>query len=237
MQLLFFFTKWVPAAILDSENRLESHFSPFQNNTQILFFFKFFFSNWLLVAILDDQIHFRHFRSIHNFFFKWPPAAILEVRIAPKTIGFFHYVLSMGYAIYEVDRWIYHTVRDATSFLSIFIHFCFSDNVFCNLGPQWLWRIWIWLVYLWQSVMVCTSVGVRRQNQEHNTPEMFKFREYNYLDKLKIYLTKIQFILENHTMKIYLDTQEPHHIWCSRVKFILEYDNLPWYLRTIFSEC
>ena len=42
----------------------------------------------------------RHFRSIRNFFFefvfsKWPPAAILEVRFAPKTIDFFHYVLSM----------------------------------------------------------------------------------------------------------------------------------------------
>ena len=35
-----------------------------------------------------------HFRSIHNFFFKM--AAILEVRFAPKTIGFFHYVLSMA---------------------------------------------------------------------------------------------------------------------------------------------
>ena len=41
--------------------------------------------------------------------------------MAPKTIGFFHYVLSNGYAKYEVDRWIYDTVRDATSFLSIFI--------------------------------------------------------------------------------------------------------------------
>ena len=26
----------------------------------------------------------------------WPPTAILEVRFAPKTIGFFHYVLSMA---------------------------------------------------------------------------------------------------------------------------------------------
>ena len=39
--------------------------------------------------------------SIRNFIFliffsKWPPAAILEVQFAPKTIGFFHYVLSMA---------------------------------------------------------------------------------------------------------------------------------------------
>ena len=30
------------------------------------------------------------------FFSKLPPAAILELRFAPKTIGFFHYVLSMA---------------------------------------------------------------------------------------------------------------------------------------------
>ena len=60
----------------------------------------FFFTKWLPTAILDDRkITFecisRHFRSIRNFFFeffsKWPPAVILDVRFAPKTIGFFHY--------------------------------------------------------------------------------------------------------------------------------------------------
>ena len=40
-------------------------------------------------------------KSGDNFFFliffsKWPPAAILEVRFTPKTIGFFHYVLSIA---------------------------------------------------------------------------------------------------------------------------------------------
>ena len=81
---------------------------------------------------MADRIS-RHFRSIRNFYLKWPPAAILEVpfgpflddrkslsiaflaisdqyttfifldffsilevRFAPKTIGFFHYVLSMA---------------------------------------------------------------------------------------------------------------------------------------------
>ena len=51
-----------------TENHFRSHISPFQINTKLYFF---------------------------NFF-KWPPAAILEVRFAPKTIGFFHYVLSMA---------------------------------------------------------------------------------------------------------------------------------------------
>ena len=37
------------------------------------------------------------YTTFFNFFFsKWPPAAILEVWFAPKTIGFFHYVLSMA---------------------------------------------------------------------------------------------------------------------------------------------
>ena len=75
---LNFFSKWPPAAILEvpfgpfwmTENHFRSHFSPFQINTQLLFFF--------------------------NFVSKWPPAAILEVPFAPKTIGFFHYVLSMA---------------------------------------------------------------------------------------------------------------------------------------------
>ena len=40
-------------------------------------------------AILDDNFSW-------DFFSKWPPAAILEVQFAPKTTGFFHYVLSMA---------------------------------------------------------------------------------------------------------------------------------------------
>ena len=57
-------------------------------------------------AILDDRISISiAFLAISdqyttfiflNLFLKWPPAAILEVRFAPKIIGFFHYVLSMA---------------------------------------------------------------------------------------------------------------------------------------------
>ena len=71
-----FFSKWPPAAILEvrfgpfwmTKNRFWSHFSPFQINTQYFFL---------------------------DFFSIWPPAAILDVRFVPRTIGFFHYVLSM----------------------------------------------------------------------------------------------------------------------------------------------
>ena len=190
-----------------------------------------------------------HFRSIHNFFSKWPPAAILKVRFAPKTIGFFHYMLSMAMSYMKLIGEFMTQLETPQAFLAFLYkmaargHFVFPIDA-KNHKVLVIWDLngygeyeFDWCIC--DKVMACTSVGVWRRNQKHNTPEMFKFWGYNYLDKLKIYLTKIQFILENHTMKIYLDTQEPHH---SRVKFILEYDivdkyNLPWYLRTIFSEC
>ena len=67
----------------------------------------------------------RHFRSIRNLFFevffqngrRWPfgsPICAKNNRVLPLCV-------INGYAKYEVDRWICDTVRDATSFLSIFI--------------------------------------------------------------------------------------------------------------------
>ena len=95
-----------------TENHFQSHFSPFQINTQL-----FFFTKWLPAAILDDQkslsnaflaisdtqngcrrpfwmtknhfrMHFSPFQIRNSFFFefifsKWPPAAMLEVRFGP----------------------------------------------------------------------------------------------------------------------------------------------------------
>ena len=64
-----------------------------------------------------------------TFFFEF----VSEVRFAPKTIGFFHYVLSMAIPNMKLIGEFCDTVRDATSFLSIFIQngrqrpFCFSD--------------------------------------------------------------------------------------------------------------
>ena len=50
------------------------------------------------LAISDQYatFFFQYATFFLNIFSKWPPAAILEVRFAPKTIGFFHYVLSMA---------------------------------------------------------------------------------------------------------------------------------------------
>ena len=95
-----------------TENQFQSHFSPFQINAQLQFFW-IFFTKWPQVAILDDRkslsiaflaildqyVTFFFFK----FFSKWPPAAILEVRFAPKTIRVPLCVIN-GYAKYEVDR-------------------------------------------------------------------------------------------------------------------------------------
>ena len=80
----FFSTKWLPAAILDDQ----SHFSPFQTNTQ----FFILFTKWLPATILDDQKSLSNaFLAISDqyatffliFFSKLLPAAILEVRFWP----------------------------------------------------------------------------------------------------------------------------------------------------------
>ena len=101
-----FFSKWPPAAILDERKSLSTHFSSFQINIQVFFFWNLF-SKWLPAAILDyrkslsiaflaisDQYPIFYFFIV---FSKWPPVAILEVQFPPKkTIGFFPYVLSMA---------------------------------------------------------------------------------------------------------------------------------------------
>ena len=59
-----------------------------------------------------------------------------------------------GYAKYEVDLWIYNPVRDATSFLSIFIQngherpFCFSDWCYGEYEFDWC---------ICDKVMACAS--------------------------------------------------------------------------------
>ena len=69
-----------------TENHFRSHFSPFQINAQLFFFF----TKWLPVAILDDRkslsiVFLAISDQYATFFFltKWRPAAILEVRFGP----------------------------------------------------------------------------------------------------------------------------------------------------------
>ena len=77
-------------------DRISHHFRSMHN---------FFFTKWLPAAIFDDRksvliaflaISDQFATSNVFFFFKMAAAAILEVRFAPKTIGFFLYVLSMA---------------------------------------------------------------------------------------------------------------------------------------------
>ena len=83
-----------------TENHFRSHFSPFQINTQL-----FLSQNGCRRPFWMTENNFRsHFSPFQintqlyflNFFSQWPPTAILEFRFVPKTIGFFHYVLSMA---------------------------------------------------------------------------------------------------------------------------------------------
>ena len=92
-----------------TENHVRFHFSPFQTNTQLLFF-KFVFTKWLSIAFLaiSDQ-----YATIFLIFFGSPICA-KNNRVLPLCV-------INGYAKYEVDRLIYDKVREASSFLSICI--------------------------------------------------------------------------------------------------------------------
>ena len=83
-----------------NENHFLSHFLPFQINTQLLFLCSQNGCRWpFLMTENYFRSHFSPFQintQLFIFFTKWPPPAILEVRFAPKTIGFFHYVLSLA---------------------------------------------------------------------------------------------------------------------------------------------
>ena len=73
--------------------------------------------------ITFDRIS-RHFRSMHNFFlivFKMAASGHFGSPICAKNNRVLPLCVINGYAKYEVDRGIYDTVRDTTSFLSIFI--------------------------------------------------------------------------------------------------------------------
>ena len=91
---LFFFTKWLPAAILDDRKSLLIAF------LSISYQYASFFSHKIAAGghFGCPKITFLriscHFRSIHNFFFsKWPLAAILEVRFGPFCMTENHFQL------------------------------------------------------------------------------------------------------------------------------------------------
>ena len=92
-------------------------------------------------AILDDRkslsIAFLaisdQYATLFFIFFKMAASGHFGSPICVKNNRVLPLCVINGYAKYEVDRWICDTVREATSFLSIFIQngrqrpFCFSD--------------------------------------------------------------------------------------------------------------
>ena len=158
-----------------TENHFRSHFSPFQNNTQLL--------------------------GVGGFFFKMAASGHIGSPICAKNNRVLPLCVINGYAKYEVDRWICDTVRDATSFWAFLCkmaargHFVFPiDDK--NHRVLVIWDLNGYGEYefdrcICDKVMACTSVGVRRRrqrsqrrrrrNQKHNITEIFKFRGYNYL--------------------------------------------------------
>ena len=123
---------------------ISRHFRSIRN----IFLGEFIFQNGRLRPIWKSDLgHFgwpkitfdrisRHFRSIHNFLkkkIKMAASGHFGSPICAKNNRVLPLCVINVYATYEVDRCIYYTVRDVTSFLSIFIQngrqrpFCFSD--------------------------------------------------------------------------------------------------------------
>ena len=180
------------------------------------------FTKWLSFAILDDRTNVtfdrisRHFRSIRNYFSsKWPPAAILEIRFAPKTIGLFHYVLSMAMPNMKLIGELMTKLQKPQAFWACWYkmaakgHFVFPIDA-KNHRVLVIWDLngyggyaFDWCIC--DKVMACTSVGVRwrrrrRRNQKHNTPEFFKFRGYNYMNECSEYYELLYLMIKSWTV-------------------------------------
>ena len=86
-----------------TENNFRSHFSPFQINAQLFYFFNFF-TKWPPAAILDDRkslwiavfaISDQYPTFFFDFFSKWPPGHFGS-RFFPKSIGTYLYSRSVA---------------------------------------------------------------------------------------------------------------------------------------------
>ena len=202
---IYFFTKWLPTAILDDWKSLSNAFLAISDQYATFFLWIFFkmatgrhFGSpfW---AILDDRkslsIAFLAISLFFLFFFsKWPPAAILEVWFAPQTIGFFHYVLSMAMPnIKLIGEFVTQLEMPQTFWAFLYKmaargHFVFPiDDK--NHRVLVIWDLNGYGEYkfdrcICDKVMACTRVGMRRRrrrcNQKHNITKKFKFWGYNY---------------------------------------------------------
>ena len=112
---LFFLHKMAAAAILNDRKSLSIAFLAISDQYAIYFFKMAAGSHFEspIWAILDDRkslsipflaISDKYATSLFIYFFKWPPAAILEVRFAPKNNRVLPLCVINGYSKYEVDR-------------------------------------------------------------------------------------------------------------------------------------
>ena len=91
LYIFFFFTKLPPAAILDDRKSLSIAFLAISDQYATFIFWKFLSQNGRRRPFWMIENHFRlHFAPFQintqlsfNFFSKWPPAVILEVRFGP----------------------------------------------------------------------------------------------------------------------------------------------------------
>ena len=137
MQLLYFlFTKWLPEGQFGWPKSTFYHISRHFISIRNFDIFFLVFTKWLPAAILDDRkslsIAFLANSDQYTFFFfKMATSGHFGSPICAKNNRVLPLCVINGR--YEVDLWIYDTVRDVTSFLSIFIQnghqrpFCFSD--------------------------------------------------------------------------------------------------------------
>ena len=188
-----FFAKWPPAAILDVRKSLSIAFLAISDRYATLIFWIFFkmaagrhFGSpfW---GILDDRKSLSiAFLTISDRY--GSPICAKNNRVLPLCV-------INGYAKYEVDRWICDTVRDATSFLIIFIQngrqrpFCLNPIDDKSHRVLVIWDLTGYGEYefdrcICDKVMACTSVDVRRRrrrrrlrwlNENHNIHRKLTF--------------------------------------------------------------
>ena len=183
--LEFFSAKWPPGGhfgwpkfTFTTENHFPSHFSPFQINMAAGGHF-----GW-------PKNHFRsHFSpfqiNTQLFFFKMATSGHFGSPILrQKTIGFFHYVLSMASPNMKLIGEFMTKLETPQAFWAFLYKMAGRGHFVIQIDAKIHRVLVIWDLnrygeyeFDWcicDKVMACTSVGVRRRrNQKHNITEIF----------------------------------------------------------------
>ena len=147
-----------------------------------------------MAAILDDRkslskaflaISDQYTTFCFEFFSKWPPAAILEVWFVPKTIGFFHYVLSMAMPNMKLIGEFMTQLETPQAFWAFLYKSLGSGNLDLNGYDEYDFD-------RWQSYGLCKRWRASAETAE-TAPQpkniislkFFKFRGYNNTDTIR----------------------------------------------------